>query len=208
KSLLSGAIDAESAPSTFDKGKFKGKSKGKSKGKGKPQSHDKPQMKRDYSRDPNSTTQVKGPCFSFLKFGKCTKENCPYDHYSQNQMELIAKALGPWNKIMRDTSRDSESSKGGSMNRNKSKGRSKGKGKLKGKSAGAQSEPDLLCDVDDKWDPSYFKGDYETNEVCLGSDNDLAGHNTMNHHHQREGSQSRDGKGNNPGWRRKSHASS
>ncbi|MFM7984844.1 MAG: hypothetical protein ACKPKO_36545, partial [Candidatus Fonsibacter sp.] len=78
KSLLSGAIDAEAAPSTFDKGE----SKGKSKGKGKLQSNGKPQVKRNSCRDPNSTPQVKGPCFSFMKFGKCTKENCPYDHYS------------------------------------------------------------------------------------------------------------------------------
>ncbi|MFM7983527.1 MAG: hypothetical protein ACKPKO_29795, partial [Candidatus Fonsibacter sp.] len=70
KSLLSGAIDAEAAPSTFDKGK----SKGKSKGKGKSQPKGKPPVKRDTSRDPNTHPQVKGPCFPSCKCGKCTKE--------------------------------------------------------------------------------------------------------------------------------------
>ncbi|MFM7978048.1 MAG: hypothetical protein ACKPKO_01920, partial [Candidatus Fonsibacter sp.] len=64
--------------------------------------------------------------------GKCTKDNCPYYHYSQTQMELLAKALGLGNKIVRDTSRDSDANKGGSNNRGKSKGRSKGKGNIKG----------------------------------------------------------------------------
>ncbi|MFM7986994.1 MAG: hypothetical protein ACKPKO_47540, partial [Candidatus Fonsibacter sp.] len=117
KSLLSGTIDSEAAPSTFDKGK----SKGKSQGKGKSQSKGKPQAKRDTSRDSSTPPQAKGPCFSFMKFGKCAKENCPYYHYSQSQMELIAKALGPGNKIVHDASRDTDASKGSSKSRGKSK---------------------------------------------------------------------------------------
>ncbi|MFM7985696.1 MAG: hypothetical protein ACKPKO_40925, partial [Candidatus Fonsibacter sp.] len=73
KSLLSGAIDAEAAPSTFDKGT----SKGKSKGKGKLQSKDKPQVKRDSSRDPNTTPQVQGPCFFVHEVRKMHKGEVP-----------------------------------------------------------------------------------------------------------------------------------
>ena len=56
KSRLSGTIDSEAAPSTFDKGK----SKGKSKGKGKSKSKGKTQAKRDSSRDPSTPPQAKG----------------------------------------------------------------------------------------------------------------------------------------------------
>ncbi|MFM7978689.1 MAG: hypothetical protein ACKPKO_05185, partial [Candidatus Fonsibacter sp.] len=126
------------------------------------------------------------------------------DHYSQSQMELIAKPLGPGNIIVRDASRDTDVSKGSSNSRGKSKGRSKGKGQLKGRSAGAQSEADLPPDDDGKWCPAYSKDDYDTGEACPSLHADKEEHGNRGHHN-RGRSPSRDGKGKNSRWRRRSN---
>ncbi|MFM7990560.1 MAG: hypothetical protein ACKPKO_65695, partial [Candidatus Fonsibacter sp.] len=130
KSLLSGAIDADSA--TPGKGFGKGKSKGKLKSRDKSNnsSKGKSKGKRDSSRELSNTPLPKGPCYSFIKTGECNKPNCPYDHYSSTQVEQIKKALGHGNCGGREQSKDSVGNKGSNNN---GRGTGKGKGKREGK---------------------------------------------------------------------------
>ncbi|MFM7985956.1 MAG: hypothetical protein ACKPKO_42235, partial [Candidatus Fonsibacter sp.] len=105
KSLLNGASDADVATPGKGFGK-KGKSKGKSKSKDKAKNSSKGNSKgnRDSSRESSSTSLPKGPCYSCIKTGECTKTHCPYDHYSSTQMEQIKKALGHGNSGGREQS--------------------------------------------------------------------------------------------------------
>ncbi|MFM7986281.1 MAG: hypothetical protein ACKPKO_43910, partial [Candidatus Fonsibacter sp.] len=72
---MNGAIDADVATPGKGKGKGKGKHKGKDKTKNSSKGNSKD--KRDSSRESSSTPKPKGPCYSFIKTGECTKQNCP-----------------------------------------------------------------------------------------------------------------------------------
>ena len=96
-------------------------------------------------------------CVSFIRTGKCTNTNCPYDHYSPTQMDQIKKALGHGNGGGRDKSRDSVGSKGSNKGRDRGKGKGRGKRENKGESVGAKADSSLDPDGR-KWCLAHTKG--------------------------------------------------
>ena len=62
----------------------------------------------------------------YVRNGKCSSDNCPYSHLSQDQ---ATRALGQGSYEKRDQSRGSDDND--KRSRGRGKGRSKGKGKGK-----------------------------------------------------------------------------
>jgi len=114
KSLTSGAIDLDAVPGAPGKGKGGKGKKVRVKGKGK--------GKRDSSRESLDASKVKGICHMYVRNGKCSSDNCPYSHLSQDQ---VKRALGQGSDEKRYQSRGSDEKVKGS------RGRGKGRGKCK-----------------------------------------------------------------------------
>ncbi|MFM7986577.1 MAG: hypothetical protein ACKPKO_45410, partial [Candidatus Fonsibacter sp.] len=154
-SLLNGAIDADVATPGKE-----ASPKENLRVRTKPRTHQKviQKGKRDSSRESSSTSLPKGPCYSCIKTGECTKTNCPYDHSSFTQKEQIKKALGHGNSGGREQSRDSSGSTGSRNGRGQGKG--KGKREGNGKSAGAKTE-DVSNHDGKKWCLAHVTWDWQ-----------------------------------------------
>ncbi len=76
--------------------------------------------KRDSSRESLDASKVKGICHMCVRNGKCSSDNCPYSHLSQDQ---VKRALGQGRYGKREQSRGSDENDKGSRGRGKGRGK-------------------------------------------------------------------------------------